>query len=640
MPCRHHDIQKFDNIRCCLACGEAVFESTPNLTFSPQHEGSVFYKYAPLNYALGQEIRLAVVFPGLPSDDVSLDIVHVNLTDQPAYEAVSYSWATQSGDASLSQVVYCRGRAIAVTKQCEAALKCLRRQGRKRALWVDAISIDQVNISERNHQVGFMGTIYSNASQVLVYLGSGTRVTDYMLKHLNSNATALPQLGTQQLIAEFLRIRWLDRVWVLQEIALAKLATVIAGDKTVRWTHESIEALLGICNKFSIEPPSVFHWLPASEPHADILTVLRKSRNCSSSDPRDKVFAVLGLAHQRYQTALPVDYSLTFEEVFMRLAIHLIEEEKSLDVLKYVTGEADTAHPQNLPSWVPRWNIKVKYNLLPRQFSVGELDILQSTWFPSSPPFNQEKTTKLDKALLADILKRVPQNEPVMSTSAWRKWISLWSSETQVEQPVVWTAHLETMAIALTQLRASAFHFSIIDHNTQVDSHSPAAAEAPLEWPCLRARAHKLDIVCNTLSTHPIYPEGPYEGTLPQAYGPKRCCGSCKQHFVNKPLCQQDPSVDRIRSDEFTSKLESVGRGKTLFQTEQSLGLAQASVLSGDGIWALDGADVPFVLRGVGTHYVLLGECYLYRALKQHPCICCGCDVEPWAITTEIIDIW
>jgi hypothetical protein len=89
MPCRHHDVQIFDNVRCCLACGETVFENTPDLNISPQHEGSVFYEYAPLNYALGQEIRLVMIFPGQPSDDVIFDIIHVNLTDEPAYEAVS-----------------------------------------------------------------------------------------------------------------------------------------------------------------------------------------------------------------------------------------------------------------------------------------------------------------------------------------------------------------------------------------------------------------------------------------------------------------------------------------------------------------------------------------------------------------------
>jgi hypothetical protein len=218
MPCRHHDVQIFDGLRCCLACGEAVFDNTPEPIFSPSHGGSVPYEYAPLNYALGQEIRLVIIFPGTPSDDVHLDIVHINLRDDPAYEAVSYAWATQKGDASLSQTVYCRGRIIAITKSCEAALKCFRRQGRNRTLWIDAISIDQTNIPERSHQVSFMGPIYSNASQVLVYLGPGTKATDIILDYLNDEATALIRPGTitgrsyikglKDVVSEVLRLRW------------------------------------------------------------------------------------------------------------------------------------------------------------------------------------------------------------------------------------------------------------------------------------------------------------------------------------------------------------------------------------------------------------------------------------------------
>jgi hypothetical protein len=204
-----------------LACGETVFDNIPKPVFSPSHGGSVPYGYAPLNYALGQEIRLVIIFPGQPPDDVHLDIVHVNLRDDPAYEAVSYAWATEKGDASLSRTVYCRGRTIAVTKSCEAALKCFRRQGRNRTLWIDAISIDQTNIPERSHQVSFMGPIYSNASQVLVYLGPGTKATDIILGYLNDEASADSALfrsgtfpgrtyrkGLKDIVSEVLRLRW------------------------------------------------------------------------------------------------------------------------------------------------------------------------------------------------------------------------------------------------------------------------------------------------------------------------------------------------------------------------------------------------------------------------------------------------
>lgn len=212
--CRHNDVHVFDKIRCCLACGETVFDSTPDLDSAPQH--AEVYQYANLNYALGQEIRLVILLPGQPSDDISIEITHVNLTDNPVYEALSYSWATQDGDASLSQTVYCRGRSMAITRNCEAALRCLRRKGRRRYLWVDAISIDQGNIAERNHQVAFMSQIYLRASQVLIYLGSGSKETDTMLDYLGGNDMALHQVKRDQVhlvVKTFLGLRWFSRVW-------------------------------------------------------------------------------------------------------------------------------------------------------------------------------------------------------------------------------------------------------------------------------------------------------------------------------------------------------------------------------------------------------------------------------------------
>jgi hypothetical protein len=83
--CRHPDIQKFDGVRCCLSCGEAVFE-----TFQEPQDctDTSTYQYGRLNYTLGHEIRLIVLYPGDSLDDVVCDLIHVNLMDKPAYEAL------------------------------------------------------------------------------------------------------------------------------------------------------------------------------------------------------------------------------------------------------------------------------------------------------------------------------------------------------------------------------------------------------------------------------------------------------------------------------------------------------------------------------------------------------------------------
>jgi hypothetical protein len=429
-----------------------------------------------------------------------------------------------------------------------------------------------------------------------------------------------------------------DRVWVLQEIALAKLATVTAGRKTVRWTHDDcITTLLRMCRSMDIEPPSALHWLPASEPHDDILTVLHKSRNCSSTDPRDKVFAVLGLADKHYQEALPVDYSLTAEEVFMKLSVYLIENERSLAVLKHVTGQIEIPEGHTLPNWVPRWDVKVEYDPLPPQFNPRELEMLASTWFTYKYLSDGRITNTNDLESLYELAKPTALDEPIWSTDRWRQWLA-----ESAQTPSL--AGIEAMALSLSQRQAQTFQFSIVPRTTRTHYHNPVAPQveafnAP-KWPCLRVRAHRLDTITQCLGRHSGMASHILLGTLALLFSQNRLCNSCESHYVATPICQQNPSVAETIKEDFLRETRGRGQRKTMFLGRQSVGFAEVITDKNDSVWALDGADVPFVLRKVMDHYVLVGECYLYRALQSHPCICCGWDIEPWTISTEVIDIY
>jgi heterokaryon incompatibility protein (HET) len=59
---------------------------------------------------------------------------------------------------------------LAITSNCDAALRRFRDQKVPRYLWIDSICIDQSNLLERSEQVELMGEIYRSASQVLIFL--------------------------------------------------------------------------------------------------------------------------------------------------------------------------------------------------------------------------------------------------------------------------------------------------------------------------------------------------------------------------------------------------------------------------------------------------------------------------------------
>ena len=138
--CKHPDIRKFDGIRCCLACGEAVLETLASNAIEKNVDATGRHVYTHLNYQLGQEVRLILLAPGGAADPLCCEIVHVNLEDDPEYDAVSYTWATEDGNADMSKTIDCfKGGYIPITTNCDAVLRQLRRPGTRRRLWIDAI---------------------------------------------------------------------------------------------------------------------------------------------------------------------------------------------------------------------------------------------------------------------------------------------------------------------------------------------------------------------------------------------------------------------------------------------------------------------------------------------------------------------
>jgi hypothetical protein len=78
------------------------------------------------------------------------------------------------------------GSKMTVTKNAYLALRDLRYQEKDRILWIDALCIDQNDDKERGEQVQQMGSIYSKAERVIIWLGEATYDTDYVMHYMNS----------------------------------------------------------------------------------------------------------------------------------------------------------------------------------------------------------------------------------------------------------------------------------------------------------------------------------------------------------------------------------------------------------------------------------------------------------------------
>lgn len=85
--------------------------------------------------------------------------------------------------------------------------------------------------------------------------------------------------------------------------------------------------------------------------------LLHDFRHRSCTDPRDKIFALLGLVMRdpKYR-GLKADYTLSVEAVYRKAFTYLFQSEKDLELL---IGQPELERTLDLPTWIPDWTAKV-----------------------------------------------------------------------------------------------------------------------------------------------------------------------------------------------------------------------------------------------------------------------------------------
>ena len=96
------------------------------------------------------------------------ELVSVPLDKAPRYDAVSYCW----GDPAANHSLLVDNMRIPITQSVHDLFLAFCPTEGTRYLWIDSISINQVNTTEKEHQIPLMGEIYEKANEVVVFLGS------------------------------------------------------------------------------------------------------------------------------------------------------------------------------------------------------------------------------------------------------------------------------------------------------------------------------------------------------------------------------------------------------------------------------------------------------------------------------------
>ncbi|KAI8648186.1 HET domain-containing protein [Fusarium keratoplasticum] len=423
--------------------------------------------------------RLLTIEPAEASQVISCRLDHYEIDSSASYEAISYTW----GDEKSTKSMLVNGKPFHLRPNLFSAFQAMRNANTPRTIWVDAICINQGDISERNNQVRQMNDIYSKAEVVNVWLGESTESSDIgidFLKKFHSlmfqdrkermpivgstlepgaKSSAYPRSiesysevyepilshdclvsGLDHAVALLSRLWW-KRMWTLQESVLCPRVLCWCGTETfpIHYLYDlSYFIYFSVnfnCWKGSAIDPEVS--LRAVWRAADLSQRLKTRRgirvalaldstwNRAASDPKDKVIGLLGLVGRRPD--LEPDYSWPVEKVYRVAMRAALVEDGNLDCLGLISEDRQSRN-EKLNSWVPDFGAHNEpfsdyiTSLTKPIFSPRPYDAsLRDNFSPSIRTENDDSTLVL-KGLVVDSVQKVGEKAPGWKGQDSSKW--------------------------------------------------------------------------------------------------------------------------------------------------------------------------------------------------------------------------
>lgn len=184
-----------------------------------------------------------------------------------------------------------------------------------------------------------MWLVYQNAQRVIVWLGASNFQIDCLfdwMTGLDKQMLAIarphtystweaqwsllgwhqpekfPPDGSEEALSDLLRREWFSRIWVLQEAALAKSAIIACGWKEVNSrTFVLMRSLLDIdCDQGTQARLDILPGLLrenswwSEDSSKDLLKLLQKFGRSKATDPRDIIYALIGLSGDAHSSEL------------------------------------------------------------------------------------------------------------------------------------------------------------------------------------------------------------------------------------------------------------------------------------------------------------------------------------------------
>ncbi|KAL0935662.1 heterokaryon incompatibility [Colletotrichum truncatum] len=339
------------------------------------------------------ELRLLRI---LEADEGGTDGLNCELTtwpikSSPTFHAISYTW----GNTKITKPIVINGKQAFVGENCHYALKQAHSSGLNPGgdyyLWIDSICINQEDIKEKNEQVKGISAIYEHADIVLACVGEAADESHFFCEYLLKHAVKLTYYSDKwrtkqsvdslfgQLMANrelginspdrgklfsafqaFVNRPYFTRVWILQELFMAKNISMCCGDDVVPlqaldgfrviicqaaargmfpgWWADFRSALQAINpwkeNNASSRLTNILnynfaqhHMDLATRPNTKLLPLGEAAEitfGLDCQDPRDKVYALSALIDWGKVEPIQADYSIELFalaiDVFLKIA--------------------------------------------------------------------------------------------------------------------------------------------------------------------------------------------------------------------------------------------------------------------------------------------------------------------------------
>ena len=568
-----------------------------------------------------------------------------------------------------------------------AAEKAAHRQAIvARSLWVDSICCNQSDTLERNAQVAIMSRIYSQATEVVVWLGredeSTPIVFDLLRRGSNAGSSAgdvshvlrawaysirrnkpihwaarydedNPHNGEMvQALRRFFSRQWFQRVWVIQELALAREVRIVCGPYGFPYgvIRDLLQGMFTSRTMTEESTPLALQWEKLRDTgsdgtHAYTLTDINSRMKpwdqkifegmvknglqpistwgerlslpalvsmgmaFRATDPRDKIYALLGIAREDANCRIIADYAKPPEELFVDFARYFMAGSPGEPIQQWQTGECRTFEvleglsyiqrklisnmKLQLPTWVPDFSEPLTVSRLwSLNFQAGG-----AVERPKISPASDPRTLHLQGFCHGEV------------AHVQRKEYSTDAVVVSLPEVIRLLKNLKPTYPATGEGRAEALWRTWMANKRMHDFSTPSHDD----------RMGFLEAVLESMARTPLDPEAANDYSELQATDQTDSLPSLQESEDHKRgHSERDWSNREERVDAFKCSNHRYCTTRSLLVTKEGyIGLAPISTRRGDQVWVIPGARTPFILRNppgreISSHREFVGEAYIH----------------------------